>query len=234
MNFLYPLGLLGLIGIPILILIYIIKSKYAEQTVASTYLWTLSEKFLKRKKPISPLAGIISLILQILAVTAISLIIAHPIITIPGSAQEYCFILDASGSMNAEENGISRFDRAKEQIEERIKTSSDGSRYTLITVSNLTNTVFEQITDKKQALEMLDELKVGYVDIELTGAIGIAQKYFDDNRSAKTVLFTDTSYEQATNIEVVNIAGSEKNTAISGVNWVIADGQLTLTGRVDS
>ena len=50
MTFLYPLGLLGLIGIPILIIIYIIKQKYTEQTVSSTYIWTLSEKFLKRRK----------------------------------------------------------------------------------------------------------------------------------------------------------------------------------------
>ena len=68
MSFLYPLGLLGLIGVPILIIIYIIKNKYTEQTVSSTYLWTLSERFLKRKNPINKLAGIISLILQILAV----------------------------------------------------------------------------------------------------------------------------------------------------------------------
>ena len=47
MSFLYPLGLLGLIGIPILIIIYILKNKYTEQTISSTYLWRLSEKFLK-------------------------------------------------------------------------------------------------------------------------------------------------------------------------------------------
>ena len=47
MTFLYPLGLLGLIGVPLLILIYILRSKYNEQTVPSTYLWTLSEKFFR-------------------------------------------------------------------------------------------------------------------------------------------------------------------------------------------
>ena len=64
MSFLYPLGLLGLIGIPILIIIYIIKNKYTEQTIASTYIWKLSERIFKRKKPISKLRGLISLILQ--------------------------------------------------------------------------------------------------------------------------------------------------------------------------
>ena len=63
MSFLYPLGLLGLIGIPILIIIYIIKTKYTEQTVASTYLWLLSERFLKRKNPFSKISGIISFII---------------------------------------------------------------------------------------------------------------------------------------------------------------------------
>ena len=36
------LGLLGLLLIPVIVLIYIIKNSYTEQTVASTYLWTLS------------------------------------------------------------------------------------------------------------------------------------------------------------------------------------------------
>ena len=45
-----PLGLIALIGIPILILGYIIRSKYAEQTVQSTFLWTLSERFIKRRE----------------------------------------------------------------------------------------------------------------------------------------------------------------------------------------
>ena len=68
MRFLYPLGLLALIGVPLLIIIYILRSKYNEQTVPSTYLWTLSEKFFKRRNPFSGLTGIISLILQILMV----------------------------------------------------------------------------------------------------------------------------------------------------------------------
>ena len=58
MTFMQPLGLLVLIGIPIVILIYILRSKYNEQTVTSTYIWELSEKFLKRKNPLSGLTGL--------------------------------------------------------------------------------------------------------------------------------------------------------------------------------
>ena len=80
MSFLYPLGLLGLIGVPILIIIYIIKNKYTEQVIASTYLWALSEKFLKKRLPINKLVGIISLILQIITVILVSFALAHPVL----------------------------------------------------------------------------------------------------------------------------------------------------------
>ncbi len=234
MNFLYPLGLLGLIGIPILILIYIIKSKYAEQTVASTYLWTLSERFLKRKRPINPLTGIISLILQILTVAAISLIIAHPIITIPDSANEYCFILDASGSMQMQEGETTRFERAKEEVAAIIDGTTDGSVYTLLTVSDVTTAVFERTTDKKQALELLDELEGGYVSPDYSDALGAAQTYFNKNSGVLTYLVTDTAYQSHDNIEIINVAGEGKNVGLSDVTWEIVSGTLTVQGMVDS
>ena len=93
MSFLYPLGLLGLIGVPIVILIYILKNKYNEQTVPSTYLWTLSERFFKKRNPLSGLAGIISLILQILTIIFVSLAIARPVFVVRESALEYCNVL---------------------------------------------------------------------------------------------------------------------------------------------
>ena len=144
MTFLYPLGLIGLIGIPILIVIYIIKSKYTEQTIASTYLWTLSERFLKRRNPLSKLTGIISLLLQLFLIAVISLSIAHPIFILDGAANEYCFILDASGSMNMVSGEKSRFDSGKEEILSVINSATDGSVYSLVLVGENTDVVFEK------------------------------------------------------------------------------------------
>ena len=244
MSFLYPLGLLGLIGIPILILVYIIKSKYTEQTVASTYLWTLSERFLKRKRRPSPLAGIISLILQILAVTLISLAIAHPIITVPGSANEYCFILDGSGSMRTDaglipEEGeepvaMTRFEAAKSAIRERIADAIDGSIFTLVYAGDNTTVICERTEDKEQALLLLDELQPAHNTLDLTDAIGIAQGYFNENSSLKTFLVTDSDYETSRNIEVVNIAGKVDNYSLSGITHTHLGDTLTVTGLLTS
>ena len=117
MSFLYPLGLLGLLGVPIVVIIYILRSKFNELTVPSTYIWTLSEKFFKRRNPLSGITGLISLILQILTVILVSLAIARPIFVVPDSAGEYCFVLDASGSMNYKDGSKTRFDEAKDYIE---------------------------------------------------------------------------------------------------------------------
>ena len=160
MRFLYPLGLWGLIGVPIIILIYVLKNKYNEQTVPSTYIWTLSEKFFKRRNPLSGLTGIISLILQLLAVVAISLAIARPIITVPNSAGEYCFVIDGSASMQMESGGTTRYERAKNEIEKLIKDAKLGSTFTLISSADDTMVVYERISDKDVALDMLERLEV--------------------------------------------------------------------------
>ncbi len=176
MTFLYPLGLLGLLGIPVLILIYIIKSKYTEQTVSSTYLWHLSERFLKKRNPFSHLTGLISLILQILAVIAISLTIAHPILTMPGAAQDYCFVLDGTGSMQMQHGeDVTRFEAGKQEIAKIIEDSADGSTYTLIYIADKTTKVYEQTDSKEVANALLEELKYSFSDTTLADAQAIAQ-----------------------------------------------------------
>ena len=181
MRLLYPIGLLGLLGIPILIIIYIIKNKYTEQIVPSTYLWKLSEKFLTKKKPITLISGIVSLILQILAVLIVSIIIAQPVITIKNSAKDYCFILDASGSMNFETMDTTRIELGKEKIAELINSSQDGSTYTLIYVGDTSRVVYEKFSDKEKSIELLNNLKATGVTISLDGIVSHVQKYFNEN-----------------------------------------------------
>ena len=216
MKFLYPLGLLGLIGIPVLILVYILKNKYTEQTIPSTYLWTLSEKFLK-KRPVSKIAGIISLALQLSAVLVLSLALAHPVLVQKGQAYEYCFILDGSASMQMSSAGETRFARGKAEIATLINQASDGSVYTLVCVSDATAVVYEKTEDKKQALSMLNETDGSYASVGFTDALTTAQAYFNENTSLKTYLITDKTYSLHNNIEVINVSAHEENYAVSNV-----------------
>lgn len=235
MSFLYPLGLLGLIGVPIVILIYILKNKFNEQTVPSTYLWILSEKFFKRRNPLSGLTGIISLILQILTIITVSLAIARPVFTIPDSASEYCFVLDGSGSMNMKSGNKTRFEAAKKEIKDTISSASNGSTFTLIFASNETTVTYERLTDKDLAVDMLEDLECSDGVVKYSDALSAAQKYFDENPSFQVFLFTDKEYKEHKNVEVVDLS-SEKdiNYALNNVVGTLLGGELVVTADVTS
>lgn len=230
-TFKFPLGLLGLIGIPVLILIYILKNKHTEQIVTSTYLWELSEKFLKRRRKPSIISGIISLFLQIIAIAAISFTIAQPIITLPNSAKEYCFILDGSGSMNMLSNNISRMELGKDEIEKIINESANGSKFTLVYAGAATRVVYEKLGDKVQAVELLNNLEASGVTVSYNATLKYVQEYFNNNSSVVTYLVTDKNYNSS-NINIINVSNNEENYAIVSSNYVIEEGLLKITGTV--
>ena len=235
MTFLFPLGLLGLIGVPIIIIIYILKNKFNEQTVPSTYLWLLSEKFFKRRNPLSGLTGIISLILQILSVIVISLAVARPVFILPDSASEYCFILDASGSMNMLSNGKTHFARAKAEISERIEAANAGSSYTLVLVSTETTVSYERLTDKELALDMLSEAECSDGTVLYSDSLTAAQKYFNENPSFVVQLYTDKNYADHKNVELVNFGEPNANNyAVGDVEGTLTDGTLTVNANAIS
>ena len=235
MTFLYPLGLIGLVGIPVIILIYILQSKYTEQTVNSTYIWHLSDKFLKRKNPLSGITGLISLILQILMVVAITLAISRPIITLPGAAYKYCFVLDTSSSMTVYEGKATRFELAKEEIEDVIKDTKDGSSYTLITVSNEPVTVFDSVNDKKTALRMLEDVEATETNGKHEDVLSVAQGVFDDNTSTKIYFATDKRYEKHDNVEILSVGNTDtENYAVFNVEYTHLNGKLDVTADVIS
>ena len=238
-----PWGLLALLGIPVIIIIYIIKSQYTEQTINSTYLWELSEKFLKRRNPLSGLTGLIALILQILMIIIITLAIVQPKIPMH-TASRYCFVIDASASMNMESEGTSRFERGKAEIREIIEDSPNGCKYSIVYVSTEATMVLEESTDKELALSLLDDLKPSYADANLDGAKSVLQSYFDsclngekdakDKSTPIIHLVTDKDYSEKNNVNVINVANDENNYAITDFTVSLDGVSLIVNGRLNS
>ena len=235
MSFTYPLGLLVLVGIPIVILIYILRSKYNEQTVTSTFIWKLSERFLKKRNPLSGLTGLISLLLQILIITVTAIAIAHPVFTLPGAAHDYCFVLDTTGSMNMKEGRTTRIELAKEEIEDVIRGAADGSTYTLSCVAGDTVKMFEGVTNKDKACELVESIEAEYTSADTAETLKVAQKYFDANTSALVYLVTDKTYGEHENIEIIKVGkDGHDNYAVSGVTYSHTAGELNVTADVIS
>ncbi len=230
MTLLYPLGLIGLIGVPLLILIYILKSKYKETTVASTFLWELSDKFMKKKQPFSTLKGLLSLILQILCVIFVSLSLSHPILHLKDSAKNYLFILDESASMNMECEGKTRFELALEEITSLINNSRDGSKYTLIEQNKSSSILYSYLESKEKAKTELNRLSPTTLNIDEVEAISLAQELFKEDSSFEVYYFTDKEYAKQENITVINCSNNEYNASIKNCSYEIVNDSFVIEG----
>ena len=58
MRLLNPAGLWFLLGIPVLIVIYLIKAQHEDRAVSSTFIWKLSSRFMKKRQPLQKLRRI--------------------------------------------------------------------------------------------------------------------------------------------------------------------------------
>lgn len=218
-NFLHPLGLIGLIGIPIVIIIYLLKNKYTEKVISSTYIWNLSEKFLRKKNPIHKINGLLSLILQIISILFLTLCIARPIISIKDKAKNYMFIIDSSFSMNMKnDENETRMQRAKSEINKIVKESKNGSYYSLIYASDTSSLLVNKTNNKDTIYNSLLNITVSNKSTMLDNAMELMQQYYYEDSSYDVYVLTDKDYIETSNVNVINVSNNEINSTISSLS----------------
>lgn len=220
MRFLNALGWLGLLAVPVIVIIYIIKSQYKPKTVSSTFIWKRSLKFVKRKIPLNLIMSLL-LILQILVAIAATLAITQP--EIETKSDEVIVIVDASASMNTNDGSEkTRFDIAKQKIEE--KASGLSVNMSIIYAGEVAEKVSGQdpLTTKEDVLAILDELECTEGNGDINSALTLAEECLNKNKDARVLIYTDKQHpiaESSINtIEIVScVALGERNTGIVSV-----------------
>lgn len=232
MKLLQPLGLLGLIAIPILILIYFLKRKYQEHTISSSYLWDLSNQFLKKKRKIRKYPGLWSLILQIIAVILVSFSLAQPIFYTSRKAENICFILDASGSMNIRYEDENRFEAAKKEMLSMVGRAPGGSTYTLIYAGQEPQVVANKVDNKDVFTQLCKSLTPEYAHVSLASSIELANQWVEENGISKVVVLTDQTYQKVENAEVITFSQQEENYATYSLKEKQDKQNITFSGYV--
>lgn len=227
---LMPLGLLGLLGIAVLIIIYILKPNYQQKIVSSTYVWKLSLKYRKRRIPIQRFRNILTFICQMLILACCAFLLAQPFLVEqkPGEYTEKIFIVDASASMRVEnESGITRFERAVSQVREAsFETLSQNGTVSVILAGSDAEVILQNVQSAGEneldtALDKLvssGEMQCSYGSADMEGAVSLAQQMVDVHPAAEVVLYTATEYIEKGEISVVNVAEEgEWNAAVLDV-----------------
>ncbi len=220
------LGLLGLLAVPIIVLIYLIKSKYVPKTVSSTFIWQRSLKYMKRKVPINFIMSLL-LIMQILVVVASTLALMD-IKTEPNKSDASIIVIDASASMRAKNGGKSRYEVALDKLRAQAEKVDVNSGMVIILADDDPNVLTEShLTDeegndiispfvynKDDVVAIIDQQlkdKCSNTDTDINAALALAQKAVDFNSEAKIYLYTDRLYDDPDTVNIVNCADTEND-----------------------
>src|SRR6187551_2995391 len=122
MPFTTPLALLGLLFIPAVIAMYLLKLRRDEAPVPSTLLWTRLVADVEANAPWQKLRRSLLLLIQLLLVAILALLAARPFLERPaGLARDIVLVMDTSASMAATAVVPDRLTQAKAAAVEALR-----------------------------------------------------------------------------------------------------------------
>jgi hypothetical protein len=189
-TFLNPalLGGLALIAVPILIHFFITRRK----TILPWAAYEFVRRALLKKKNRVEKENLLQLILRILAVAFLALGLARPLFGPGRSAEHALLLLDSSYSMQAVEDGVTRFDKARTRAKAWIAAAPPGSTFAVGRVDAQVELVTSRLSgNANDALTGLDTLKPGALAPTLAESLARILTPVESLKPSRVVLFSD-------------------------------------------
>jgi hypothetical protein len=204
LNLLVPLALWGLLTIPVILLLHLLRNRRKELAISSLRLWhDLQQRrhgTLPRFIPLS-----LMLLLQLIAAAALTLAVARPVYSFLLDRPELTiFVLDTTTSMAATDvpqidatgRTVQRFDVARQAIVDSVQSMGGSDRVAVIELSrNPTLLLAAGAADQAAAVQLLANLKPGGSLVDLSSALALANELVDPDWANQIVILTDGNYE---------------------------------------
>jgi hypothetical protein len=217
MSFQNPAGLWLLLLLPLLILIYIIRSRYEDTPFSSTYIWKLSDRFLKKTIPLQRFRRILLFLLQLSLIVLFALAAAKPTVK-DTLAKDYVVLLDCSAGMQVEnEKGQSRFEEAVKQTEKIAKTLKNGHSLSVILAGEQPAYLIKSSTSHASVKAALQKAVCGYGNCNAEEALALASDALTGTKSPEVLFFTCRDYAKAEGVTVKNFSLEEWNVSFSAL-----------------
>lgn len=239
LQWLLPIGFLGLLGLGALILIYILRPKYKEKVLSSTFIWKRSMKYIKKRRPLDILRTLLILLCQCLLVILCAIILSKPYLfdeSLLNAGAERIIIIDASASMRARtidlSAGDTRFDRAIREIKGSIDKwlMESGGVLSVILADSSPRYIIQdaKFENYSEVVMALDSAECSYGQSDMTAAVTMVQERLSRNPQADVSIYTGTEYGNMGDVvTVVNLADAERewNIAILDCTAAIEDNE---------
>jgi hypothetical protein len=221
MPFITPLALAGLIFVPAVIAMYLLKLRRDETVVPSTLLWSRLSTDVEANAPWQRLRRSLLLLLQLLLVIALVLLAARPFLERPaGLARDIVLVVDTSASMAATDVAPNRLAAARDAAIAALGDLPTGGRVSLIAADRSARIVVNETTDLSRVRQAVDDLEPSSTTGDLGDALELASKLAARSGDAQILVATDaalavppTSKVDAP-IKVLPVGRDRKNQAI--------------------
>jgi hypothetical protein len=216
-----PLALLGLLFIPAVIAMYLLKLRRDETIVPSTLLWSRLVADVEANAPWQRLRRSLLLLLQLLLIVILALLAARPFLERPaGLARDVVLVIDTSASMAATDVAPDRLEAAKIAALDALRDLPTGGKVSLVTADRSARIVVNETTDLGRVRQALDDIEVTSTHGDLGDALELAGKLAARSGDAQILVATDGALATAPSasvkarITVLPVGRDRKNQAI--------------------
>jgi len=236
MTFYAPWAFLGLITVPIIIILYLLKQKHKDYTVSSLFLWEEVLKDLEANAPWQKLKKNLLMILQITAALLLVFALARPFLNAVGSdVPHVVVVIDTSLSMKATDVGESRIEEAKNRASKLINNLKPGTAVTLISMGKNVNIEENLSSDKARLLDKLSKLKASNSTSNAEEAESLISSIVKHNPQTRVVVFGDSSINiPGVDVEFSKVSNNGDNFAVTMMSHTKTEKGITVLSRISN
>jgi Ca-activated chloride channel family protein len=220
-SFLSPLALLGLLFLPIVLAMYLLKLRRDERMVPSTLLWQKLLTDVEANAPWQKLRRSLLLFLQLLLVALLAILASRPFLERPaGLAGDVVVVIDTSASMGAIDIPPDRLTEAKRQVYEALKQLPANGTVSVIAAGATARVVVNGSSDIGRVRAAIDGIAVSAATGDLGDALTLADALASRAGDAEILVATDAALaiqpkvKLGHQVKVLQVGRERRNQAI--------------------
>src|SRR6185369_1121015 len=194
MSFLSPLALIGLLFLPLVVAMYLLKLRRDDAVVPSTLLWQRLIADLEANAPWQRIRRSLLLLLQLLLVLLLAFVAARPFLERPaGLARDLVLVIDTSASMAATDLQPNRLDAAKAAAIDALRDLPSDGKVSVIAAGRTARVVVNGTSDLGRVRAAIDEIAISEASGDLDDALTLANALAARSGDAEVLVATDAA-----------------------------------------
>lgn len=191
-----PLALLGLLLVPLVILLHSLAVRWKKREISSLAFWNEVLRENRTSMRIRRILRNLVLLAEVLAVAAIVLALAGPVLSRRGGAAgDAILVLDTTASMKTREGSRTRFDEARDRALEEMAGMRRGGRMLIIASGRMPRIIAPFTEDRERLRGAIQAAAAGDEPGDLREGILLALSLRSAARQDRVLVITDGAFD---------------------------------------